>query len=136
MNSAIYFKSRFSERSHRERRILPQKTTPILLPTTKERTMTTKHYLKVGASIISCVAMVAIERSASAASANASAPVKLPELEAAAHVARDHWGIAHVSAQNEHDLFFLQGYVHAQDRLFQMDVSRRIASGTLAELVG
>jgi penicillin amidase len=62
--------------------------------------------------------------------------VKLPELEAAAHITRDHWGVAHISARNEHDLFFLQGYAHAQDRLFQMDVSRRIASGTLAELVG
>ena len=98
--------------------------------------MTTKHYRKVGASIISCIALVAIERSASAASANASAPVRMPELRAAAHITRDHWGMAHISAQNEHDLFFLQGYVHAQDRLFQMDVSRRIASGTLAESVG
>src|ERR1041385_9203472 len=135
MKSAIYFKSRFSERSRRARRMLPQKTTKIL-PIEKEGTMTTKHYFKIGASIISCVALVAIQQSASAAKANASAPVKLPELEAAAHITRDHWGIAHISARNDHDLFFLQGYVHAQDRLFQMDVSRRIASGTLAELVG
>ena len=47
-----------------------------------------------------------------------------------------HHGIAHIRAGNEHDLFFLQGYVHAQDRLFQMDASRRQASGTLAELLG
>ncbi|HEY6051492.1 MAG TPA: penicillin acylase family protein, partial [Thermoanaerobaculia bacterium] len=39
-------------------------------------------------------------------------------------------------ASDEHDLFFLQGWVHAQDRLFQMDVTRRRASGTLAELLG
>src|SRR5438874_663176 len=63
-------------------------------------------------------------------------PVRMPELKATAQVTRDHWGIAHIHAQNQHDLFFLQGYVQAQDRLFQMDVSRRIASGTLAELVG
>ena len=49
---------------------------------------------------------------------------------------RDIDGIAHIRASNEHDLFFLQGWVHAGDRLFQMDVTRRQASGTLAELLG
>jgi penicillin amidase len=67
---------------------------------------------------------------------SSGAPVRLPGLEAAARIIRDTDGIAHIRAQNEHDLFFLQGYVHAQDRLFQMDVSRREASGTLAELLG
>lgn len=63
-------------------------------------------------------------------------PQSLPGLDAAAKVVRDVDGIAHVQARNEHDLFFLQGYVHAQDRLFQMDVNRRTADGTLAELLG
>ena len=53
-----------------------------------------------------------------------------------ARIARDEFGIPHLSAENERDLVFLQGYVHAQDRLFQMDVTRRQADGTLAELVG
>ena len=53
-----------------------------------------------------------------------------------ARVTRDPFGIAHVSARTERDLFFLQGWVHAADRLFQMDVRRRQASGTLAELLG
>jgi penicillin G amidase len=61
---------------------------------------------------------------------------KLDGLRAAAKVARDDFGIAHITAANDHDLYFMQGYVHAQDRLFQMDVSRRRASGTLAELLG
>src|SRR6266849_2780428 len=64
------------------------------------------------------------------------ASVQHPGLKAAARITRDTDVFAHVRAQNEHDLFFLQGYVHAQDRLFQMDVSRREASGTLAELLG
>lgn len=51
-------------------------------------------------------------------------------------VRRDSAGIAHVSALKRRDMFFLQGYVHAQDRLFQMDLGRRQASGTLAELLG
>jgi penicillin amidase len=63
-------------------------------------------------------------------------PAKLKGLHAAAQVSRDVFGIAHIKAGNDHDLYFLQGYVHAQDRLFQMDVSRRRASGTLAELLG
>ena len=67
---------------------------------------------------------------------SSGAPLQLPSLKAAARITRDSDGIAHIRAQNEHDLFFLQGYVHAEDRLFQMDVSRREASGTLAELLG
>jgi penicillin amidase len=71
-----------------------------------------------------------------AKSPNSSKPFKLAGLHEAARVSRDVWGIAHVKANNEHDVFFLQGYVHAQDRLFEMDLNRRQASGTLAELLG
>jgi penicillin G amidase len=65
-----------------------------------------------------------------------ASPVQVPGLHASAEIVRDRAGIAHVRASDEHDLFFLQGWVHAEDRLFQMDVSRRRASGTLAELLG
>jgi penicillin amidase len=67
---------------------------------------------------------------------SSGAPIRLPGLKAEARIIRDTDGIAHIRARNDHDLFFLQGYVHAQERLFQMDVSRREASGTLAELLG
>ncbi len=63
-------------------------------------------------------------------------PIALKGLKDAARITRDVNGIAHIKATNEHDLFFLQGYVHAQDRLFQMDLTRRQASGTLAEVLG
>ena len=63
-------------------------------------------------------------------------PVSLPALEGPALITRDVDGIAHVRALSEHDMFVLQGYVHAQDRLYQMDENRRSASGTLAELLG
>jgi penicillin amidase len=63
-------------------------------------------------------------------------PVDVPGLEGAARVDRDGNGIAHLRAGSRHDLFFLQGWVHAQDRLFQMDTRRRQADGTLAELLG
>ena len=51
-------------------------------------------------------------------------------------VVRDRWGIPHIYAKHAHDLFFAQGYVHAQDRLWQMELSRRTASGRLSELFG
>src|SRR5439155_20567944 len=51
-------------------------------------------------------------------------------------IMRDHWGIAHIYAGNEHDLFFAQGYVAARDRLFQLELWRRQATGTVAELLG
>jgi penicillin amidase len=51
-------------------------------------------------------------------------------------ILRDASGIAHIYAKNEHDLFFAQGYNAASDRLFQFEVWRRQASGTVAELLG
>ncbi|HBY96325.1 MAG: penicillin acylase family protein [Ardenticatenaceae bacterium] len=62
--------------------------------------------------------------------------VKVPGLEAAVEIHRDEWGIPHVYAQNEHDLYFAQGYVHAQDRLWQMDFQRRVGEGRLSEVLG
>lgn len=66
----------------------------------------------------------------------AQPPEPLPGLLAAATISVDPEGIAHVRANNEHDLYFLQGWTHARERLFQMDYFRRVASGTFAELVG
>jgi penicillin amidase len=74
--------------------------------------------------------------SASPGRAHGDELVRIPGLRAAASVTRDVDGVPHIKAANAHDLFFLQGWVHAEDRMFQMDVSRRRASGTLAELVG
>jgi penicillin G amidase len=60
----------------------------------------------------------------------------LAGLNGPARIVRDVDGMPHIYAFDEHDALFLQGYVQAQDRLFQIDVLRRQASGTLAELVG
>jgi len=49
---------------------------------------------------------------------------------------RDEFGVAHIFAEDEYDLFFSQGYVHAQDRLWQMDISRRAGEGRLSEVLG
>ena len=57
-------------------------------------------------------------------------------LSAPVHVARDKYGIAHISGQTTGDVAFVQGYVMAHDRLAQMDILRRFGAGTLAELFG
>ena len=49
---------------------------------------------------------------------------------------RDKWGVPHIYAGSNRDLFFAQGYVHAQDRLWQMELQRRIGSGRLSEVLG
>ncbi|HZS56598.1 MAG TPA: penicillin acylase family protein [Bryobacteraceae bacterium] len=57
-------------------------------------------------------------------------------LKNSVEVIRDHWGVPHIYAQNSDDLFFVQGYITAQDRLFQLDLWRRIGTGKLAEVLG
>ncbi len=57
-------------------------------------------------------------------------------LDAPVEVLRDKHGVPHIYARSRADLFRAQGFVHAQDRLWQMEQSRRAASGTLAELFG
>jgi penicillin G amidase len=57
-------------------------------------------------------------------------------LSAPVRVVRDRWGVPHIYAGNQRDLFFAQGFVQAQDRLFQMDLWRRAAQGRLSEVLG
>ncbi len=57
-------------------------------------------------------------------------------LAAPVRVVRDRSGVPHIYAESEHDLFFAQGFVQAQDRLFQMDLWRRAANGLLAGVLG
>ncbi|WP_374686050.1 penicillin acylase family protein [Promineifilum sp.] len=65
-----------------------------------------------------------------------SGRVTLDGLRAPVEIIRDEWGVPHIYAADEHDLFFGQGYTQAQDRLFQMDLNRRLGLGRLAELTG
>ena len=62
--------------------------------------------------------------------------VELPGLEGPVEVLRDRFGVPQVFAESERDLFFAQGYVHAQDRFFQMELGRRAGHGRLSELIG
>ncbi len=60
----------------------------------------------------------------------------LPNLRAPVEIIRDRWGINHIYAETEYDLFFAQGYAAARDRLFQFEVWRAQATGTVAEMLG
>ena len=62
--------------------------------------------------------------------------LQVPGLQEPVEVVRDNYGINHIYAKNEHDLFFAQGYCAAKDRLFQFEMWRRQATGTVAELLG
>ena len=60
----------------------------------------------------------------------------LDGLQESVEILRDKWGINHIYAKNQHDLFFTQGYAAAKDRLFQFEIWRRQATGTVSELLG
>ncbi len=62
--------------------------------------------------------------------------IGLPGLDASVDIFRDQWGVPHIYAQSLIDALFAQGFVHAQDRLFQMELNRRTAQGTLSEVFG
>jgi penicillin amidase len=62
--------------------------------------------------------------------------LSIPGLNQPVEILRDKWGISHIYAATEHDLFFAQGYNVARDRLFQLELWRRQATGTMAEIAG
>jgi penicillin amidase len=62
--------------------------------------------------------------------------VHLPGLSAPVKIIRDHWDVPHIYGQTDADALFGQGYVHAQERLWQMDFNRRLTAGRLSEILG
>ncbi|MCS7061191.1 MAG: penicillin acylase family protein [Anaerolineae bacterium] len=62
--------------------------------------------------------------------------LRVPDLLGDVEIVRDRFGVPHIYADTSDDLFFAQGFVHAQDRFFQMEFWRRIGQGRLAELFG
>ena len=81
-------------------------------------------------------APASLEELAQRSLAQIDGALTLAGLQAPVEVLRDEWGIPHIYAQNDHDLFFAQGYVMAQDRLWQMEMWRRWHEGRLAEIYG
>jgi penicillin amidase len=77
-----------------------------------------------------------LQEQAFGALAQTEGRIKLEGLQKPVKVLRDEWGIAHIYAETQDDLFFAQGFVAAQDRLWQMDMWRRAGEGKLAEVLG
>lgn len=65
-----------------------------------------------------------------------SSTFKIEGLKEPVEIIKDEWGVSHIYAKNEHDLFFAQGYNAARDRLFQFEIWRRQTNGTVAEITG
>ena len=66
----------------------------------------------------------------------ASQVLQVEGLDQPVEILKDKWGISHIYAETEHDLFFAQGYNAARDRLFQFEIWRAQATGTTAEILG
>ena len=68
--------------------------------------------------------------------AQSASRINVEGLEQPVEILKDRWGISHIYAETEHDLFFAQGYNAARDRLFQFEIWRAQATGTTAEILG
>jgi penicillin amidase len=104
-----------------------------------------KHHTVVPVLLIVTATGLAVARQDEVAALRAKARSALSQTEGEHRVAgldqpveivRDRWGVPHVYAKTVADLFFAQGYVAAQDRLWQLDLWRRIAEGKLSEILG
>jgi penicillin G amidase len=91
---------------------------------------------RAATSLLSSSDKQSLEQRARSALSVTNGTLKLPGLEHSVTVFRDPWGVPHIYAQNQHDLFFAQGFVAAQDRLFQMELWKRVGQGRLAEVFG
>ncbi|MBN8482516.1 MAG: penicillin acylase family protein [Xanthomonadales bacterium] len=89
-----------------------------------------RHARRVSAPLLSLCIGALLATPAAAQSLSA------PGLSAPGRIAWDAEGVPTIDAASDNDAAFLQGYAHARDRFFQMDLTRRSVSGTLAELVG
>ncbi|WP_431049598.1 penicillin acylase family protein [Roseateles sp. L2-2] len=101
--------------------------------------MSVGRWLKCGA--ITLAVLAAIGAAGAAWHVHKKLPVREGELQlsglsAPVTVRYDEWGVPHVDARNEDDLYRALGYLHAQDRLFQMEMLRRLSRGELAEILG
>lgn len=86
--------------------------------------------------ILLLLTVAAVLSGAQTAPSIVSGNLKTPGLKQPVEVLRDRWGVAHIYAKNQHDLFFAQGFVASSDRLFQMELWKRSGQGRLAEVLG
>jgi penicillin amidase len=89
-----------------------------------------RHFVLVALAVILTVS------SPRGAAQTQAASLRAPGLSQPVEIIRDRWGVNHIYAQTESDLFFAQGYAAARDRMFQLELWRRQATGTMAEILG
>ncbi len=87
-------------------------------------------------AVAAAVALLASAALLTAPSRPTATTLTVPGLQAPVEIIRDRWGINHIYAETEYDLFFAQGYAAARDRLFQFEVWRAQATGSVAEMLG
>jgi penicillin amidase len=92
-------------------------------------------YINLSIAVLLLLGLIALYWTAYRPLAQTSGEITAP-ISARASVRRDALGVPHISAANWEDAIFLQGYVTAQDRLWQMDALRRLAAGELSEIIG
>jgi penicillin amidase len=113
-------------------RFSPAATTMVVLAVASAAAMA----LNRGSQPSSLTQSSSLNELAARALARIDGEVKVPGLQADVRVIRDTWGVPHIYASSATDLFFAQGFVAAQDRLWQMEMWRRTADGRLAEVLG
>ena len=87
-------------------------------------------------AIIALVAVGIVRAQMRKAWPETSGTVQIEGLDQAVEIVRDEYGVAHIYGHTEEDIFFAQGYVHAQDRFWQMEFQRRTGAGRLSEIFG
>ena len=110
--------------------------TPVDLKVAKRRGLRLVSRLLGGAVVLLIVAAAAAYFYATSPLPQVDGAITVAGVSAPVEVIRDPQGVPHIRAQSLSDLLFAQGYVTAQDRLWQMDMTRRYAAGELAEILG
>jgi penicillin G amidase len=111
-------------------------TAEISTPRARRSLLRILFWLVLAALLLTLAALGYAYHAARAALPQLDGTMSVPGLRAPVRVTRDSHGVPTVEARNYEDLFFAQGYVTAQDRLWQMDVIRRAGSGELSEILG
>jgi penicillin G amidase len=120
----------------------PRLTQPAIKPATRRRRKWLRRLLYIPAMILLCVLAIGaagilwMRHAMFAALPVIDGSLQLPGLSAPVTVIRDTHGVPQIEAATQDDLLIAQGFITAQDRLWQMDVLRRNASGNLAEIIG
>ena len=96
--------------------------------------MDSRKWILFPAALILALAVAGPARARGSQKQTEAIPVR--GLEHGVEIIRDKWGIPHITARSEKDLFFAQGFNAASDRLFQLELWRRQATGTMAEWLG